>query len=186
MAEPWLLLTFDLLLFRATHSIPLSAVPGSVWFCVNIHRVYRMCITKPKTNIFHCGLLNKDNSTWLSVLGLFWILCVLLLRSNSMNLSNTLRRLLQFSWPEAALPHNHVHNLFLSWTYFSSTILLSSVHHSLLILFSSWTKYLTTFWNFFLIKSAQNNDKKAQQVPLSSYFLTLHHLDNRWGSFRPH
>lgn len=74
-----------------TFNTTLSAVPGPVWFCVKIHRVYRMCIKNPKAEIFHSGLLSKDNSTWLSMLRLFWVLCMFLLRSNYMDFSNILQ-----------------------------------------------------------------------------------------------
>lgn len=134
MAEPSLLQILSYCCFMLYIQY-LSAVPGSVWFCVKIDRVYRMCIAKTKAKIFHCGLLNKDNSTWLSVLrfsGCSVCFCSDLITWTSLILS----RLLQFSWPEAALPHNHFHNFFLFYTSFISTILLSPVHHSIFIIFS--------------------------------------------------
>lgn len=145
MAEPWLLQIWTYCCFML-HIQYLSS-SRSVWFCVKIHKLYRVGITKTKPKIFHCWLLNKDNSTWLSVLRFFWVLCMLLLRSNYMDFSNTLQTP-SFSWPEAALPHNHAHNLFIFWTSFTSTI-FSSVHHSILMLFNPWRKLLATFWNGF-------------------------------------
>lgn len=124
---------FDLLLFHATHSISLSAVPGSVWFCVKIGN--RIGIAKTKAKIFHCGLLNKDNSIWLSSVDIF---LGALLRFDYMDFSNTLQTPPVFlTWSSSPQPCSKFISLL---DIFNSTVLLSSVHHSMFILFSSWGK----------------------------------------------